>query len=127
MKYLTLQEALDLAQPACGAQDVAVRDPGLLSSALHRPQAAMFGVEAYPDLFGKAGALLQSLAVHHPLVDGNKRTAWLCTAVFLDFNGADMADVDQDEAYDLVIAVAGGKVEDVPVIARALRRLHEAM
>lgn len=127
MKYLTVQEALDLAELACLGQEVAVRDLGLLSSALHRPRSQVFGVEAYTDLFEKAAALLQSLAVNHPLIDGNKRTAWMCTVVFLDFNGAEMADVDQDEAYKLVIEVAAGSLEDVGLIARRLRTLHESM
>ncbi|MER6069361.1 type II toxin-antitoxin system death-on-curing family toxin [Streptomyces sp. NPDC001817] len=127
MKYLTVQEDLDLAELACGGQEVAVRDLGLLSSAVHRPQSQMFGVEAYPDLFEKAAALLQSLAANHPLVDGNKRMAWMSTVVFLDFNGTEMLDVDQDEAYKLVIDVASGSLEDVGLIGRRLRALHEAM
>ncbi|MET7869293.1 type II toxin-antitoxin system death-on-curing family toxin [Streptomyces cyaneofuscatus] len=127
MKYLTVQEVLDLAELACGGQQVAVRDLGLLSSAVHRPQSQMFGVEAYTDLFQKAAGLLQSLAVNHPLVDGNKRMAWMSTVVFLDINGADMVEVDQDEAYKLVIEVAMGSLEDVDQIARRLRALHDAM
>ncbi|MFF1644723.1 type II toxin-antitoxin system death-on-curing family toxin [Streptomyces sp. NPDC058240] len=124
MKYLTVQEVLDLAELACGGQQVAVRDLGLLSSAVHRPQSQMFGIEAYSDLFEKAAALLQSLAVNHPLVDGNKRMAWMCTVVFLDFNGSDMVDVDQDESYKLVIEVAMGNLDDVGHIAQRLRSLH---
>jgi death-on-curing protein len=87
----------------------------------------MFGVEAYTDLFEKAAGLLHSLAVNHPLVDGNKRMAWMCTVVFLDFNGTEMLDVDQDEAYKLVIEVAAGSLEDVGLIALRLRALHNAM
>ncbi|MEU9300422.1 type II toxin-antitoxin system death-on-curing family toxin [Streptomyces sp. NPDC048269] len=124
---MTVQEALDLAELAMAGQHVAVRDLGLLSSAVHRPQSQMFGVEAYTDLFEKAAALLQSLAVNYPLVDGNKPMAWMCTVVFLDVNGTDMVDVDQDEAYKLVIEVATGSLEDVAQIARRLRALHETM
>lgn len=124
MKYLTVQEALDLAEFACAGQEVALRDLGLLGSALHRPQSQMFGVEAYPDLWEKAAALLQSLTANHPFVDGNKRTAWMCTVVFLDVNGAEMVDVDQDQAYGVVIDIAAGKEEDVPRIAGVLRKLH---
>ncbi|MEU3974335.1 type II toxin-antitoxin system death-on-curing family toxin [Streptomyces bacillaris] len=127
MKYLTVQEVLDLAELACGGQQVAVRDLGLLSSAVHRPQSQMFGVEAYTDLFQKAAGLLQSLAVNHPLVDGNKRMAWMSTVVFLDINGTEMVGVDQDEAYKLVIEVAMGSLEDVDLIAGRLRVLHDAM
>ncbi|MGW0763944.1 type II toxin-antitoxin system death-on-curing family toxin [Streptomyces sp. NPDC002676] len=127
MKYLTVPEVLELAELACGGQEVAVRDPGLLSSAVHRPQSQMFGVEAYTDPFEKAAALLHSQAINHPLVDGNKRMAWMSTVVHLDLNGTDMVGVDQDEAYKLVIEVASGSLEDVGMIARRLRALHEAM
>ena len=127
MKYLTVQEVLDLAELACGGQQVAVRDLGLLSSAVHRPQSQMYGVEAYSDLFEKAAALLQSLAVNRPLVDGNKRMAWMSTVVFLDFNGSEMVAVDQDEAYELVVEVAQGSLDDVGEIARRLRALHAGM
>lgn len=87
----------------------------------------MFGIEAYTELFEKAAALLQSLAVNHPLVDGNKRMAWMCTVVFLDLNGTEMLDVDQDEAYKLVVGVAAGALDDVADIAARLRGLHEGM
>jgi len=127
MKYLTVQEVLDLAVVACGEQDIAVRDLGLLTSAVHRPQSQMFRVEAYTDLFEKAAALLQSLAINHPLIDGNKRMAWMGTVVFLDINGRDMVDVDQEEAYKLVIEVAAGSLDDVAAVARRLKALHDAM
>nr|WP_206314115.1 type II toxin-antitoxin system death-on-curing family toxin [Streptomyces coryli] len=122
---MTDREALDLAELACAGQRIAVRDLGLLASALHRPRQQAFGIEAYPELFEKAAALLHSLTSNHPLVDGNKRTAWMCTAVFLDANGFDMVDVDQDRAYDLVIDIAAGRIEEVSAIAASLRKLHD--
>jgi death-on-curing protein len=126
MKYLTAQEALELSELACGGRRMGLRDLGLLESAMSRPGSQMYGVEAYPGLFEKAAALLQSLAINHPFVDGNKRTSWLCTVVFLDLNGADMLEIDQDEAYKLVIDVASGSAEEVADIARRLRELHES-
>ncbi|MEU8027358.1 type II toxin-antitoxin system death-on-curing family toxin [Streptomyces sp. NPDC049099] len=71
----------------------------------------------------QAGALLHAVASNHPLVDGNKRTAWPATATFLACNGVDLADIDQDTAYDLAIDVASGDVSDVTAIAGRLRRL----
>lgn len=50
--------------------------------------------------------------------------AWMCTVVFLDFNGSDMVDVDQDDAYKLVIEVATGTLDDVGCIAQRLRSLR---
>ncbi|MFD4760529.1 type II toxin-antitoxin system death-on-curing family toxin [Streptomyces sp. NPDC058439] len=81
-------------------------------------------MEAYSDLFENVAALLHSLPVNHPLVDGNKPMVWICTVVFLDFNGSDMVDVDQDDAYKLVIEVATGTLDDVGYIAQRLRSLR---
>ncbi|MER6170438.1 type II toxin-antitoxin system death-on-curing family toxin [Streptosporangium sp. NPDC001681] len=118
-RCLTVEQVLDLAELAFGATPE-LRDLGLLDSAVHRPQASMFGQEAYPDLFAKAAALLHSLAANHPFVDGNKRVAWVATVVFLAWNGRAI-DTGDDEAYDLVIAVASGKLTEVDEIADVLR------
>jgi death-on-curing protein len=79
----------------------------------------VLGQDAYPDLFTKAGAQLHSLAGNHPLVDGNKRLAWLATYVLLAKNGVEL-DPDDDTAYDFVIAVAAGRIDDVGEIAKTL-------
>jgi death-on-curing protein len=63
---------------------------------------------------------MHSLARNHALVDGNKRLAWLATYVFCAKNGVEL-DPNDDVAYDLVVAVAAGEVDDVAVIADALR------
>jgi len=118
-RHLTVEQALKIARLAVGGP-VQVRDVGLLEAAVHRPRATVFGQDAYPDLFSKAAALLHSLAGNHPLVDGNKRLAWLATYVFLAKNGIAL-DPDDDAAYDLVIAVASGSLDDVEAIARVLR------
>ena len=118
-RYLTVEQALRIARAAVGGP-VDVRDVGLLESAVHRPRASMFGQDAYPDLFSKAAALLHSLAGnHHPLVDGNKRLAWLATYVFLAKNGIE-ADADDDRAYAFVVGVADGSIDDVAAIAAVL-------
>lgn len=49
IEYLDLDDLLDVALRAVGT-DVAVRDYGLLASALARPRASAFGAEVYPDL-----------------------------------------------------------------------------
>ncbi|ORT61520.1 type II toxin-antitoxin system death-on-curing family toxin [Streptomyces sp. CB03238] len=120
--YLSSEDVLAIAERAVDDQGVVVRDAGLLESAVHRPSAAMFGEEAYPDLVDKAAALLQSLAVNRPFVDGNKRTAWLSCVTFLAMNGVQLRP-DIDAAERLVIAVATGEVDEVKVIAEGLRGL----
>jgi death on curing protein len=122
--HLSAEDGLAIAELAVDDQDVLVRDVGLLESAVHRPSASMFGQEAYADLFDKAAALLQSLAINHPFVDGNKRTAWTSCVVFLALNDVQLRP-DIDAAERLVIAVAEGSMDEVKVIAEVLRSLAE--
>lgn len=122
--YLSAEDVLAIAEHAVDDQDVVVRDAGLLESAVHRPSASMFGQEAYTDLFDKAAALLQSLAINHPFLDGNKRTAWVSCVVFLAMNEVQLRP-DIDAAERLVIAVSTGALDEVKVISEALRDLAE--
>ncbi|MQA84402.1 MAG: type II toxin-antitoxin system death-on-curing family toxin [Streptosporangiales bacterium] len=122
-RYVSVEQALELAAVACerSPEDPPpLRDAGLLDSAIHRPQAAMFGQEAYPDLVEKAAAPLQSLVVNPPFIDGNKRAAWLVTTVFLRKNDVRLQPAE-DAAYDLVVSVAAGELEEVKEIADILR------
>lgn len=112
---------LDLPQAAAIAADMGlhVRDVGLLSSAVARPESSMFGVEAYPDLFVKAAALFSSLAQNHPFFDGNRRFAWVATLTFLELNGV-VIDMTTDSAFELVLNVAQSRL-DLDAIAHSLR------
>jgi death on curing protein len=87
-----------------------IRDEGLLFSALARPSASMFGVDAYPTLELKAAALFSSLAQNHPLFDGNKRLSLYLTFAFLRINGFRLT-FTNDEAFVLVLAVAQSQME----------------
>jgi death-on-curing protein len=122
--YLTLPELMHVAERTLGS-DVPVRDHGLLASALARPQATAFGVDAYPSLDEKAAALLHSLARNHALVDGNKRLALAATIAFLGLNGRRLT-LSNDEAYVLVMDVASGRLDDVSSIAERLEAGTEA-
>ena len=117
-RYLTVEQTLRIARIAVGGP-IYLRDLGLLDAAVHRPRASVLGQDAYPDLMTKAAALMQSLARNHPLVDGNKRLAWLATYVFCAKNDAELDPAD-DDAYDLVVAVAAGAIDDVGEIAVVL-------
>jgi len=82
--YLTVADVLGLhailLQRYGGAPGV--RDPGALEAALFRPQTGY-----YDDIVMEASALLESLAINHPFVDGNKRVAFAAADVFLRING----------------------------------------
>lgn len=102
--YLSEAEAVHLVEVG----GFAIRDVGLLFSVIARPQATVYGMEAYPDLWAKAAALLESLARHHALVDGNKRIALVLTDVFLGLNGWDLQDSPEHVAY--ILAVCTGQM-----------------
>jgi death-on-curing protein len=116
--YLDLDDLLYIAGTVLPSVDM--RDVGLLESALARPQASAFGSDAYPELHTKAVALLHSVASNHGLVDGNKRLALAATIAFLGINGWRLT-LTNDEAYDLVIAVASGELDGLQAIADSLR------
>ena len=84
LDYLTVADVLGmhtvLMQRYGGAPGV--RDPGALEAALFRPQTGY-----YDDILAEAAALLESLAINHPFVDGNKRIAFAAADVFLRING----------------------------------------
>jgi death-on-curing protein len=113
--YLTLPELLHVAERVLGPE-VAVRDYGLLEAALVRPQATAFGKDAYPCLDAKAAALLHSLARNHALIDGNKRLGLAATIAFYGLNGRRLT-LSNDQAYDLVMNVAAGELDQVEEIA----------
>ena len=96
MIYLDLDALLHVANRALGVEPE-VRDHGLLESALAR---------------------------NHALVDGNKRLALAGTIAFLGMNGLRLT-FTNDEAYDFVIAVATGELEDVSSIATILKAHSE--
>jgi death on curing protein len=87
-----------------------IRDEGLLFSALARPATSVFGKDAYGPLELKAAALLTSVARNHAMIDGNKRFSWYLTVAFFRLNGFRVV-MTNDEAYDLVLAVAQGQLE----------------
>ena len=120
MIYLDLADLLYVAARTLGA--VPVRDAGLLESALSRPRSTAFGEEIYPSIHGKAAALLHSLARNHALVDGNKRLALASTIAFYGLTGIRLT-LSNDEAYELVMAIAAGEIDDVePITARLAAR-----
>ncbi len=64
-----------------------VRDLGLLSMAVGRPQMSVGFQDAYKSIFDKAAALLHSIIRNHPFLDGNKRTSLFSAILFLELNG----------------------------------------
>ena len=84
-----------------------VRDEGLLESALAQPQVTFGGQFLHPTISEQAAAYLYHIAMNHPFIDGNKRTAFAVTDTFLRLNACTL-NLTDDRVYDLVMRVARG-------------------
>jgi death-on-curing protein len=93
---------------AFGGSD-GIRDPGLLASALARPRH-LFAYEK-ANLCRLAAAYGHGIAKNHPFVDGNKRTAFLATAIFLERNGLQLT-ASPAHAAVFVLALADGSLDE---------------
>lgn len=101
VRFLSVDEVLlihDRLVEAFGGAP-GLRDPGLLESALYRPQTGY-----YADLAEMAAALFESLIMNHPFLDGNKRIAFFAVDVFLRLNGWQF-NVESKRAHQLLIAL----------------------
>lgn len=114
VEYLHLEDLLAMVRRLGTGP---VRDVGQLDAAVTRPRSSAFGSDAYPSLELKAAALLHSIVRNHALVDGNKRLAWLACVVFCDMNSLLIA-LDDNEAFELVMAAAQGELDVEEIAAR---------
>ena len=126
MRYLTLAEALIIAEAVTGKSTAVWARASrldLLDSALHAPQAGFGDVEFYPDFADKAAVLVVRIAKNHPLPDGNKRLAWQSLTIFCALNGY-LLEVASDDAVDLMLAVAAGELDETEVANWLSERLQ---
>lgn len=87
--YLTLEQIIVIHEDQIvryGGSS-GLRDVSLLESAVFRSQSSFGGEDLYPTIFDKASALMHSLILNHPFIDGNKRTGTASMLVFLELNG----------------------------------------
>jgi death-on-curing protein len=88
----------------------AIRDAGLLESALARPQN-LHAYEPEADLFRLAAAYCTGIVKNHPFVDGNKRTGMLSAHVFLALNGIEV-EFDEPMIVTMIYGLAAGEVTE---------------
>lgn len=84
-------------------------EPGMIDYMAEKPFLEYFGQELFPGLFMKAAVYMHGFATAQYFVDGNKRTAYGCAAVFLELNGYSI-NVSDDELYDVALKVAKKEV-----------------
>lgn len=105
-RFLSISQVLDIHQDEINSfgGTNGVRDEGLLDSALAQPQATFGGELLHPTIGEQAAAYLYHLAMNHPFIDGNKRTAFAVMDTFITLNGYSL-NLSVEEAYNLVIQV----------------------
>ena len=110
--YLSLDQVLELhrAQIRRFGGSAGERDRGAIESAVARPRASFGGEDLYPDVPGKAAAIMHSLVMNHPFLDGNKRVGAHAAIQFLLVNGWDPV-FSPAELTEITLAVAKGEVE----------------
>lgn len=110
--YLSVDQVLALLADLVGAFGglSAIRDRGLLESALARPAVTFGGEDLYPDAAAKAAAIMHSLVLNHPFVDGNKRIAVATAELFLTINDYTLTASD-NELEEMTLSAAEGKIE----------------
>ena len=67
-------------------------------------------MELYHGVLDKAASLLESLLNNHPFIDGNKRTGYVLTRLFLLTNNYDFIATQQDR-YQFIVDIASGKIK----------------
>jgi death on curing protein len=90
IEYPDLADVLAVAESVTGIEaEVLLRGAklDLADSALHAPQGGWGNEEFYSGFVDKAAVLLVRLAKNHPLLDGNKRAAWVTLHHFVEMNG----------------------------------------
>jgi death-on-curing protein len=109
--YLSVEQVLQLNSLLLrfgGASGL--RDRPGLEAAIARPAMTFGGEDLYVDLAAKAAALMHSLALNHPFVDGNKRIAAASAEFFVEQNGMQLLASD-NELVQITLAVAAGHIE----------------
>ena len=86
-----------------------IRDIKLLESALSRPFQTFDKQELYPTAAKKAAALIESILVNHPFLDGNKRIGYVLMRLLLLESDMDII-ASQDDKYNFVISIAKGNL-----------------
>jgi death on curing protein len=109
MRYVTIEEVVRINGDILGTEPV-IRDVGLLASAVERPAQVVFGADAYPTLFDKAAALMESICLNHAFIQGNKRTAVVAVIHMLNWNDHDLH-ADQMELVNITLDVVEHRID----------------
>ena len=87
-----------------------IRDQEALESALTRPFQTFENEDLYQNVIHKAAALIESLLMNHPFIDGNKRIGYVLMRIYLINNGKDI-EASQEEKFEFVMNIASGRIK----------------
>jgi len=92
-----------------------IRDVSSLESAITRPFQSFESNELYSTVIEKGAAIIESLLINHPFIDGNKRTGYVILRLFLLKNNLDII-ASQEEKYQFVINIAAGNTRFIEIV-----------
>jgi death-on-curing protein len=106
-----------------GQDDRGIQYPAGLSLVVNQPQMVVFGHELYPTVWLKAAYIMQKITKKHIFVDGNKRTAYIATLLFLRKNAWLLRlTADEGEALILQVTLADDSEDEMKIIAHLLEK-----
>lgn len=134
MRYLNLADFLLIAEAVLGvaAEDLyRTCDIGAAESALTAPSAGFGDFEVHPTFARKAAVLCYRLCRNHPLIDGNKRVAYLALREFAARNGygwtpPESDTPDGDETVKVMWDLAAGQLTEDELTAWVAERIGTA-
>lgn len=122
--YLSFKTVVALNERHCG-DGAGVRDEAGIRAALGRAEATFMGEDLAPTIWEKAAVMLHGLSSTQCFLDGNKRTAWMATTLFLRANGHALRPISDIEAEALVLTVATGAFDSDEHPDRAIQKTVE--
>ena len=93
-----------------------IRDEGLLDSAVARPKQTFDGVDLYLTIVEKAAAIIESIIINHPFVDGNKRTGYLAMLAYLKMGKLEINALNSD-LYNFTINISTGEINFEQIVS----------
>jgi death on curing protein len=92
-----------------------IRDTRSLLSALNRPFQTFDGEDLYPTAIEKSAAIIESIIINHPFIDGNKRMGYAFMRLLLAEDIYDLK-ASENDIYDFIISISTGEINTDKVI-----------
>ena len=124
-RYLSIEELKEIHRKIIEETggSLGILFPGNLEICVEVVKHKIFGLNPYKDIIEKAASLLYNIVKLHPFLDGNKRTAIVATAVFLDLNGFEML-IEPKEAISFLLKLSKCSIDYENTIKWLERRVN---